>query len=119
MNVAFNALAQNFDNHINQFYSSGPFLAEAAVAAPFLQNLQPFLGNRSTNFTNMVCPFPYRAPPECLAEVPFLVQRRFLCRLRLRAPDLKDPSLDLRLCERAVHPQRDVLQPNSGLAAHR
>ncbi|PIL29141.1 hypothetical protein GSI_09190 [Ganoderma sinense ZZ0214-1] len=49
----------NFDNHISQFYSSGPFLAEAAIAAPFLQNLQPFLGNRSTNFTNMFNIFDY------------------------------------------------------------
>ncbi|TBU25695.1 phosphoglycerate mutase-like protein [Dichomitus squalens] len=43
----------NFDNHINQFYASEPFAAEAAIAAPFLQQLQPFLGNRSTDFINM------------------------------------------------------------------
>ncbi|KAH9929080.1 phosphoglycerate mutase-like protein [Epithele typhae] len=43
----------NFDKHILEFYNSAPFLKEAQVAAPFLQELQPFLGNRSTNFTNM------------------------------------------------------------------
>ena len=45
---------QNFDNHISQFYNSTPFLAEAAMAQPFLEELQPFLDNRSIDFTNMV-----------------------------------------------------------------
>ncbi|KAI0772911.1 phosphoglycerate mutase-like protein [Trametes elegans] len=43
----------NFDLHISEFYASAPFAAEATIAAPFLQQLQPFLGDRSTNFTNM------------------------------------------------------------------
>ncbi|KAI0697626.1 phosphoglycerate mutase-like protein [Cerioporus squamosus] len=42
-----------FDNHISAFYSSAPFLAEAQQAQPFLQQLQPFLDNRSIDFTNM------------------------------------------------------------------
>ena len=47
---------QNFDNHISEFYASPPFMAEATEAAPFLEQLQPYLGNRSINFTNMVRP---------------------------------------------------------------
>ena len=59
--------SQNFDNHINEFYTSAPFLAEAQVAAPFLQELQPFLGNRSIDFTNMVRPLPLAsAKPQTL-----------------------------------------------------
>lgn len=49
---------QNFDQHIAQFYNSSPFFAEAAIARPFLEQLQPFLDNRSIDFTNMVCPHP-------------------------------------------------------------
>ncbi|CDO77406.1 hypothetical protein BN946_scf184857.g12 [Trametes cinnabarina] len=44
----------NFDNHISQFYASAPFLAEANIARPFLEQLQRFLGNRSIDFTNMI-----------------------------------------------------------------
>ena len=47
---------QNFDNHISEFYASSPFMAEATEAAPFLEQLQPYLGNRSIDFTNMVRP---------------------------------------------------------------
>ncbi|KAI0767321.1 phosphoglycerate mutase-like protein [Fomes fomentarius] len=43
----------NFDQHIAQFYNSSPFLAEAAIARPFLEQLQSFLDNRSIDFTNM------------------------------------------------------------------
>lgn len=50
---------QNFDQHIAQFYNSSPFFAEAAIARPFLEQLQPFLDNRSIDFTNMVCPHPF------------------------------------------------------------
>ncbi|KAL7284705.1 hypothetical protein ACG7TL_002011 [Trametes sanguinea] len=43
----------NFDNHINQFYASEPFIAESNIARPFLEKLHKFLGNRSIDFTNM------------------------------------------------------------------
>ncbi|GBE83510.1 phosphoglycerate mutase-like protein [Sparassis crispa] len=49
----------NFDAHISEFYSSPGFLAEAQEAAPFLADLAPYLGNRSTNFTNMWNIFDY------------------------------------------------------------
>ncbi|OBZ76808.1 Lysosomal acid phosphatase [Grifola frondosa] len=43
----------NFDQHTADFYASPLFLAEAAQAAPFLAELQPFADNRSIDFTNM------------------------------------------------------------------
>ncbi|KAI0037178.1 phosphoglycerate mutase-like protein [Vararia minispora EC-137] len=43
----------NFDQHTLNFYNSPEFAAEAAIAAPFLQAAQPYLGGRSINFTNM------------------------------------------------------------------
>ncbi|KAH9903365.1 phosphoglycerate mutase-like protein [Cubamyces lactineus] len=46
----------NFDNHISEFYASPSFMAEATEAKPFLELLQPYLGNRSIDFTNMVRP---------------------------------------------------------------
>ncbi|KAJ2987692.1 hypothetical protein NUW54_g9352 [Trametes sanguinea] len=53
----------NFDNHTAQFYASPEFQAEAAMAQPFLEQLQPYLDNRSINFTNMVRPrVPFGVP---------------------------------------------------------
>ncbi|KIJ40192.1 hypothetical protein M422DRAFT_32415 [Sphaerobolus stellatus SS14] len=43
----------NFDQHTLGFYASNPFQQVAAQAAPFLQQLAPFLVNRSIDFTNM------------------------------------------------------------------
>ncbi|KAH9903364.1 phosphoglycerate mutase-like protein [Cubamyces lactineus] len=43
----------NFDNHISEFYASSSFMAEATEAKPFLELLQPYLGNRSIDFVNM------------------------------------------------------------------
>lgn len=44
----------NFDAHIQVFFNSTSFKQEAMVAAPFLQQLPPILGNnRSIDFTNM------------------------------------------------------------------
>jgi len=43
----------NFDQHTLDFYASPEFKARAQEAAPFLQKLQPFLGNRSIDFINM------------------------------------------------------------------
>jgi len=43
----------NFDQHTLDFYNSSQFAAEAAIAAPFLQQLQPFLDGRSIDFINM------------------------------------------------------------------
>ncbi|KAI8989090.1 phosphoglycerate mutase-like protein [Trametes punicea] len=43
----------NFDNHISRFYASERFQNEANIARPFLEKLQPFIGNRSINFTDM------------------------------------------------------------------
>ncbi|KAI0321436.1 phosphoglycerate mutase-like protein [Amylostereum chailletii] len=47
----------NFDLHTAAFYNSPGFAAEAAVAAPFIQALKPFLDGRSTNFTDMIFDF--------------------------------------------------------------
>ncbi|KAJ7121078.1 phosphoglycerate mutase-like protein [Mycena epipterygia] len=43
----------NFDSHTLAFYASDVFKAKAQAAAPFLEKLQPFLGNRSIDFINM------------------------------------------------------------------
>ncbi|KIJ40191.1 hypothetical protein M422DRAFT_257026 [Sphaerobolus stellatus SS14] len=43
----------NLDAHIATFFNSSGFLAEAAIAAPFLQQVEPLLVNRSNDFTNM------------------------------------------------------------------
>ncbi|KAJ7726942.1 phosphoglycerate mutase-like protein [Mycena metata] len=43
----------NFDVHTLAFYNSSEFKAKAQEAAPFLNKLQPFAGNRSIDFTNM------------------------------------------------------------------
>ncbi|KAF8185919.1 phosphoglycerate mutase-like protein [Mycena galopus ATCC 62051] len=44
----------NFDLHTQAFYASDEFKAKAQEAAPFLKELQPFIGmNRSIDFINM------------------------------------------------------------------
>ncbi|KAJ6481897.1 phosphoglycerate mutase-like protein [Mycena sanguinolenta] len=43
----------NFDLHTAAFYASPEFQAKAQEAAPFLQKLQPLIGNRSIDFINM------------------------------------------------------------------
>ncbi|KAJ7230858.1 phosphoglycerate mutase-like protein [Mycena haematopus] len=43
----------NFDLHTQAFYASAEFKAKAQEAAPFLEKLQPLLGNRSIDFINM------------------------------------------------------------------
>lgn len=43
----------NFELHTSAFYNSPEFLAKAAEAAPFLNQLKPLLGDRDVNFTNM------------------------------------------------------------------
>ncbi|KAH7921461.1 phosphoglycerate mutase-like protein [Leucogyrophana mollusca] len=42
-----------FDSHVAAFYSSSAFQEKAQEAAPFLESLTPYVGGRSTNFTNM------------------------------------------------------------------
>ncbi|KAJ7173054.1 phosphoglycerate mutase-like protein [Mycena crocata] len=49
----------NFDLHTQAFYNSEEFKARAQAAAPFLQQLQPVVGNRSIDFTNMFNIFDY------------------------------------------------------------
>ncbi|OSD00547.1 phosphoglycerate mutase-like protein [Trametes coccinea BRFM310] len=49
----------NFDNHTAQFYASPGFQAEGEMAKPFLEKLQPYLDNRSIDFTNMFNIFDY------------------------------------------------------------
>ncbi|KAJ7677664.1 phosphoglycerate mutase-like protein [Mycena rosella] len=43
----------NFDLHTQAFYNSDEFKAKAQAAAPFLQALKPYVGNRSLDFINM------------------------------------------------------------------
>ncbi|KAH7912875.1 histidine phosphatase superfamily [Hygrophoropsis aurantiaca] len=43
-----------FDAHVASFYSSPSFQEKAQEALHFLDNLIPYVGNRSTNFTNMI-----------------------------------------------------------------
>ncbi|EGO01182.1 hypothetical protein SERLA73DRAFT_179284 [Serpula lacrymans var. lacrymans S7.3] len=49
----------NFNTHVSEFYASPAFLQEAQDAAPFLDALEPYLGGRSNNFTNMYNIFDY------------------------------------------------------------
>ncbi|KAF9487847.1 hypothetical protein BDN71DRAFT_1436537 [Pleurotus eryngii] len=47
----------NFELHTSAFYNSSEFLVKAAEAAPFLNQLKPFLGDRDVNLTNMIYDF--------------------------------------------------------------